>query len=123
MRPCRDHDGATLTVVERAADVRYREGLHREEIRDRLDGLEITVRELQRYLRQVIGRPTADDITQPVPMCRDNQMGKHAADEWGDPLCPMTSDKGGLCSRHYKAWWTARRRDGINVRSDHEPAA
>lgn len=122
-RPCPYHDGATLTVVERAADVRYRDGLHREEIRDRLDGLEITVREFQRYLRTVIGRPTAEDVTRAVPMCRDNQLGKHAVAEWGDPLCPMTSDKGGLCSQHYLAWWRAKKRDGISIGRDHEPAA
>jgi hypothetical protein len=122
-RPCPNHDGATLTPTERAADIHYRETAAREEIRDRIEGIVISVASLDAYLRTVIGRPHAEDITQPVPMCRDNQVGKHAVDEWGDPHCPMTADKGGLCQRHYLAWWRARDRDGINVRGDHEPAA
>ena len=122
-RPCYIHDGASLTTVERAADQRYRYGLQREELRDRIEGLEIAVNSTLRYARMVLGTPLAEDVTQAVPMCRDNQVGKHAVDEWGDPLCPMTADKGGLCQRHYLAWWRARDRDGINVRGDHEPAA
>lgn len=101
-RPCRDHDGATLTPTERSADIRYRYGLLREELRDRLDGLVLNVDSTLRFCRMVMGAPLAEDVIQ-VPMCRDAQVGREGAAEWGDALCPMPAATTGLCGAHYQA--------------------
>lgn len=57
----------------------------------------------------------------PVSCC-DNQVGKHGAERWGDPLCHMPPVKAGLCQRHYMAWYRARQDDGIDTSRDFQPA-
>ena len=57
------------------------------------------------------------------PVCCDNQVGKHAADEWGDGNCQLAGVKAGLCLAHYMAWYRARQRDGIDTSRDHGDAA
>lgn len=102
-RPCPNHEGATLTSVERSAHARLQLVGYLEGLNDRFEGLEVALRELDRYERMVLGRPTAEDVTQAVPMCRDNQLGREGAPEWGDALCPMPGTVTGLCGAHYQA--------------------
>lgn len=102
--PCPRHDGATLTTVERPAAIRCKQTDLAEGITDRWDGIDLAVKELARYLRTVMGAPIAEDITIPAtPMCRDAQVGREGAAEWGDPLCPMPASIAGLCGAHYYA--------------------
>jgi|TARA_R110000744_G_scaffold95674_1_gene184806 hypothetical protein len=57
-----------------------------------------------------------------LDICCDNQVGRHAVAEWGDPLCSLSGTKAGLCGQHYMTWYRARIRDGIDTSRDHQPA-
>jgi hypothetical protein len=108
------------STTEAIALQRYTLDADREQMRDDIAALEQMVDDYLRMVRRVIGRPLAEDQLPTMALCRDGQVGKHAADEWGDPLCPLPAVKGGLCSAHWWQWYRARRRDGIDVRRDHE---
>jgi hypothetical protein len=87
-------------------------------IRQTLDTITRNIELLGRVTQRSIGvrAPIA------VPRCRDNQMGRQGAIEWGDPTCENLPDKAGLCSACYQRERRWRQAHGLAPR-DIEDAA
>lgn len=101
-RPCVNHDGATLTSVERSAETRMRDTSALAQIVDDLATFDTMVHDYVRFLRRAAGHGvTAPEIR--IPLCCDHQIGRDGVAEWGDPSCELPSTKAGLCSAHYQA--------------------
>jgi hypothetical protein len=127
---------ADLTPVERDAETCRTLTSTRQDVHDQTTATITNYRNWQQHIKalgiiirtaQTIGLTPQErkELTQrldPPAMCCDNQIGKHAAIEWGDPTCHRPADKSGLCSKHYTAWYRTRRRDGIDTSRDHQPA-
>lgn len=113
--------------VETAAARRYAATSHREDIRDAVRALHDEMRNLDGLVRNSYRLDydrgaVAADPPSAVPLCKDAQVGKDGAAEWGDPICNMPHVKKGLCQQHYDAWRYWRRKHGIDTSRDFEPA-
>ena len=130
-------DYIEFTAVERAGEQSYALTSIREDMRDQVAATLRAYTEFCGHIKALMvvthtasrtGLSKADrealkaDAVHPS-VCSDNQVGKHAVDEWGDGICILPGVKGGLCQRHYYAWYRARQRDGIDTTRDHEEAA
>jgi hypothetical protein len=118
---------AELTTVERCADAR----LMISTIDMELEALKAETLGMVRALSEAINRANTHRAPRQVKrpddktgLCCSNQAGKHDSLTWGDPLCLDIGDpaRGGLCPKHYMRWWRARKRDGIDVSREHQPA-
>jgi hypothetical protein len=116
---------ADLTGPERYAHARWELTEAREQLRDAKTAVLVSIRDLSELCATVIAMRAPKVVVKPDDtkrdLCCSHQQGKHAAVEWGDPLCMMTSFKAGLCQAHYMAWFRARVRDNIDVSKDHQP--
>jgi len=115
--------GDTLTSVERAADHLWHINANWEDVRDAVAAL-VAHRNAETDLCNAVAHLVkhGKDLAAQNPPCCDSQVGKHGVEHWGDALCPLPGVKSGLCSRHYMAWYRARRADGIDTSRDHEQA-
>jgi hypothetical protein len=124
-RPCPDHDGATLTTVERAAAIRHTLSLKREELRDRIEGLIITVDELDKFIRSNLGariprhlgprcgdwgdgKPWEGHLLAWSPGSRDDRNG------WHHPGCQEMAGWSGLCPTCLLRMNRWRERNGLD---------
>ena len=115
-----------LTSVESQADARWQMTDAREELRDLKDEVLLSIRTLSERCDAVMRLRLPREITKPdnkEGLCCSNQQGKHAAHEWGDGTCLAhgLTNRGGLCETHWKAWYRARKRDGIDTSKDFTP--
>lgn len=53
--------------------------------------------------------------TPPPAQCRDGQMGKDGAIDWGDATCVDAATKAGMCGKHFMAWYRWRKRNGVST--------
>ena len=114
-----------MTTVERQADARWQMTNAREDLRDAKAHVLLAIRELNELCNQVMRMRQPKQVTKPDKkegLCCSNQSGKEGVVEWGDPLCLDTPTKGGLCARHYMAWYRARQKAGVDISKDFEPA-
>ncbi len=117
-----------LTSVERHADARYALTEARETLRDHKAQVLQSIRELNEYINVVMRMRQPRNVTQPKAkegLCCSNQAGKAGAiEEWGDALCldMGMSNRGGLCYKHWMAWYRYRKATGVDTSKDFEPA-
>lgn len=113
-RPCPDHDSPVdLTSVESAVEARLRVERWIADVEAQCKLIASTAKEALDSGRRLAGTRLA---TPDKPReCRDGQTGKDGTIEWGDPLCVEPSEKSGLCSKHYMAWYRWRRATGVDT--------
>jgi hypothetical protein len=115
---------AELTSVERAADGRMAIHSAQDALREAkanvLAALVAMNEEANRALRLRAPRNPVQP-QQAKGFCSEAQSGLHAVAEWGEP-CYDLGLKKGLCDTHYKAWYRACLRDGIDRSKDFEDA-
>jgi hypothetical protein len=116
-----------LTSVERTADARWAMTDAREQLRDLKAQVLVSIRELNEYINEVQRMRVPKVVVKPEDKrkdaCCSSQVGKHGVLEWGDPLCMDLglSNRGGLCERHWKAWYRARKKADIDTSADFTP--
>lgn len=114
----------TTSTTERNAEEGQRLSLLIDNLYDAIDGLEIAHKHLLHLAEEGVktrafSAPPEPPVEQVV--CRDNQHGKAGVIEWGDPLCLVAPIKGGMCNKHYMAWYRFRKEH--NIDTSHEFAA
>jgi hypothetical protein len=116
------HSEAELTPTERAADLRYELRNAVEDLRDAKARFLLELRNINDAINQAMRMraPRPTQPSKPTGMC--DQTGKEGAVVWGDPLCPATAVKGGMCQAHYTRWRRHRIAMGIDTSKDYEPA-
>ena len=115
---------AEMTSVERHAEGRWALTNAREDLRDRKAAALLSIRELNEAINEAMRLRAPRDVTQPNKnqgLCCSNQLGLHAVIEWGDALCLRLPVKKGLCEKHWKAYYRACERDGVDRTKDYEP--
>ncbi len=120
-----------VTGVERAAMARFRAGTLKEELRDRLDGVVVSLTELDRWLRLHLG----NDLPRHIPsLCDGKAKGyegvalawvphsREPDNGWHDPTCRDAAGPTGLCDACLVRMERWRRRQGLAPVST-QPAA
>lgn len=110
--------GATSSSTEAAAIALQHFTRQTEDIRQTITDIEQAVALLARLTKTSIGMRAPTD----TPRCRDNQMGRQGALEWGDPVCEDLPTKAQLCYNCYMREYRWRDRHGLGPR-EIEPAA
>jgi len=90
---------ADLTSVERAADARWRMSGNLDDLRDMATAIVELVNTMATMTDRALGTraPAAD-----VARCRDHQLGRDGALDWGDPTCEELPVKAGVCGACYQ---------------------
>lgn len=103
---------AELTSVERNTEARMRLSAVRSQLTDDRDAILSLVASALRVARDAVGTraPVA------VARCRDNQIGRAGAIEWGRATCEELPAKSGLCSGCYWRETRWRRLHGMGAR-------
>jgi hypothetical protein len=109
---------AELTTVERLASQQQHIDRQLRDLSDNLNAVVLTLRNLHRDCDATCSTRTEHVIDQ----CRDGQVGKDGTLDWGDATCQDGATKGGLCSRHYMAWYRWRQANGVDTSRMFQPA-
>lgn len=115
VRPCPEHDDPVeLTSVEAAVEARLRLERWVSDVEQQCRTIATVAKSALESGERILGERLAKvDRGE----CRDGQLGKDGTIEWGDPLCSEPSYKGGLCGRHYMAWYRWRKANGVDTSS------